>query len=608
MSFGNKSKPCRVYEYGCLAPVEGSADFIDVLFNRNLLWNRLVEVDRIFEKNFNELIEANAQKAGISVEDLKKLAREVEYLFDFKEAFEDDVKEFRQKARSGLVPVPEMKKRFDRAKKCYREKNAELKKVKREIRDACADELRLLEDARAEAVKAAMHSIELWWCNSDEERLEYEVARKRMLQDRAKGLPVSLRFHAFDGTGKANVRLRERGMAGPWGMPVENVFKPNNAFWIEPVSEAAWLSPVRGDRRRLSRTNVHFRIGSNSKTPVWVVLPVIMHRPLPEGGIVRAASLIRERVGRHYRYKLAVTVEMPENRRKLVSKEKSIAIDIGWRLTSIGLRVARWRDSEGNGGTLLLLKGKAPAGAEEIGGGVHRFVRADGEEILCAENILANFEKVEDLRSLRDKHFDDAKAVLAAWVNDKCVPDMLKNNISGLNKWRSQKKMARLLNIWRENRFAGDQEMFVYLEEWSKRDEHLWDWEAHQRDKALRRRRELYRVFASLIEKRYGTVIYEDFDLRGIVKKPETMKGTKGSLPQDRQRFIAAVSEFRLAVKNACNREGTLVIEKDPAYTTRKCHVCGLVEKFDARKELFHKCSRCGAFWDQDDNAAINML
>src|SRR5438046_479762 len=35
-----------VYEYGCLAPLQGSATAIDQMFRRNRLWNALVEVER----------------------------------------------------------------------------------------------------------------------------------------------------------------------------------------------------------------------------------------------------------------------------------------------------------------------------------------------------------------------------------------------------------------------------------------------------------------------------------------------------------------------------------------------------------------------------------
>jgi transposase len=50
------------------------------------------------------------------------------------------------------------------------------------------------------------------------------------------------------------------------------------------------------------------------------------------------------------------------------------------------------------------------------------------------------------------------------------------------------------------------------------------------------------------------------------------------------------------------------VVKVDAVDSTRTCHVCGLVEKFDAKQYIFHACSGCGSTWDQDDNAAANLL
>jgi transposase len=41
--------------------------------------------------------------------------------------------------------------------------------------------------------------------------------------------------------------------------------------------------------------------------------------------------------------------------------------------------------------------------------------------------------------------------------------------------------------------------------------------------------------------------------------------------------------------------------------TTKRCHACGSMEEFD-RRELTHTCSTCSLLWDQDYNAAMNML
>lgn len=49
---------------------------------------------------------------------------------------------------------------------------------------------------------------------------------------------------------------------------------------------------------------------------------------------------------------------------------------------------------------------------------------------------------------------------------------------------------------------------------------HLYEWVGNLRDQVLKRRREIYRVFAAQLAKRYHTVLREDFDLRILSAKP----------------------------------------------------------------------------------------
>ena len=70
---------------------------------------------------------------------------------------------------------------------------------------------------------------------------------------------------------------------------------------------------------------------------------------------------------------------------------------------------------------------------------------------------------------------------------------------------------------------------------------------------------------------------------------------------------MVALSELRDAQLGAFRRGGKAI--KAPCRnSTRMCNACGKIEKFDAAKERTHKCSGCGAVWDQDENASDNLL
>ena len=83
-------------------------------------------------------------------------------------------------------------------------------------------------------------------------------------------------------------------------------------------------------------------------------------------------------------------------------------------------------------------------------------------------------------------------------------------------------------------------------------------------------------------------------------------KDTKLSNKARAQRFLASVSEFRDAIKNAADREGVPYIEVDPAYTSKTCSECGSLNKaLKAEKEW--TCPSCGVVHDRDTNAANNL-
>jgi transposase len=200
------------------------------------------------------------------------------------------------------------------------------------------------------------------------------------------------------------------------------------------------------------------------------------------------------------------------------------------------------------------------------------------------------------------------RRVLAGWIREtRSMPGWFLDATASLSVWRSPARLAALVRDWRETRFNGDNAMFDAVEGWRKQDKHLWCWETAQRAKSLARRRDYYRVTAAKLAENFGTVILEDFDLRAVARVPEVDSDKNHIKQAARNRTLAAVSELRLAIINAFRMRGGSVHLIDPANTTRECHVCGVVEAFDAASKLRHTCAN-GHEWDQDENAAKNIF
>ena len=148
---------------------------------------------------------------------------------------------------------------------------------------------------------------------------------------------TGLRYRRWTGAGRVTVRFQ-------YGLSVEKAFADDTRLRLGAVDPEAWSHPSRGFRRKLSRTTVRIRVGSDRRVPLWLELPVMLHRPLPPSGVIRAASVVREIVGGRYRWRLLLIVEQPAD--EAPRQGFTVAIDLGWRMLDDGLRVAYWEDDE----------------------------------------------------------------------------------------------------------------------------------------------------------------------------------------------------------------------------------------------------------------------
>ena len=395
----------------------------------------------------------------------------------------------------------------------------------------------------------------MYWCNYDDVIAAYETARKRTLREGRE-----LRFQTWDGTGKVTVRYQQ-------GRAVSGVQRADRRLQFDPVDPQAWTSPRRSERRRLARTRVRIRVGSEAREPVWLELPVVLHRPLPEDGTVRSASVICEKVGSRERWRLLVTIARPE---RSTRKGPAVAVDVGWRLLPEGLRVAYWEDERGDHGQLVL-----------------------------GPPVLWQFSKLNDLKSIQDQHLRVALDALSAWSKTNQPPAGV--DLSHVNEWRNPWRLLRLYWAWKDCRVPSDQAAFAALTVWKERHDHLHEWEANLRDQVIRHRKEIYRRFVAGLLRTHGRVFLEDLQIRAMARKdrPED----EGRNYSGGMRVVAAVSLLgRLIEEHGdCERVSA-------RHSTQQCSWCGHTKEWDAAENILHRCEGCSRLFDQDQNAARNIL
>lgn len=391
------------------------------------------------------------------------------------------------------------------------------------------------------------------------------------------------RFHRYDPTdGKISIRW-------PTGIPVSKAWGDDTQLQIDPLPADLWTGGKRPGRPQY-RTMMRIRVRTEGRrTPVWLELPLKLHRPLPADGIIREVHVTWQRIAGQLRWQASFVIEVPEQT-PVPAGTGRVAVDLCWRKRPDGsLRIAYWLDDQGHEGELCLPKSwlvGVPKGGPE--------------------RSQAGIAKVVELQSLRDQHFNAAKAALGAWLaTAPGVPAWLREQTATLSQWRSPGRLAAVVLRWRNERFAGDDAGYTLAQEWRKRDRHLWEYEANLRDHLLTERREIYRRFAAWLARTYREVVIEDVDLRQLASG---LARNDQYPPARYQRQIANVASLRQAIVNACEREGVTVTRVASAYTSVTCHRCGSVEQWDKAAELEHTCSQCGVRWDQDANACRNLL
>jgi hypothetical protein len=229
-------------------------------------------------------------------------------------------------------------------------------------------------------------------------------------------------------------------------------------------------------------------------------------------------------------------------------------------------------------------------------------------EIRLPEEMFLRWDKVDDLRSIREQNFNAALAALREWKGGAAaLPEWFREHTIALHAWRVPARLAALAVRWRDARFAGDEEVFAAVEGWRHEDKHLLEWEANQLDNVLGARREVYRIFA-LWAANYQRVVVEQLDLRALAERPEQRSEEDPRLRAARgRRFQAALHELFRCLADAAERSGSEWLEALAVNTTCTCAGCGSVERFDAGAEVHHVCTACGHRWDQDENAARNL-
>lgn len=325
---------------------------------------------------------------------------------------------------------------------------------------------------------------------------------------------------------------------------------------VEPLSRPAEHQSTR-------RAVLALRIDVDT----WARWPVRMHREIPDAARwswVRVSCRPQRGASGREQWSVEITLDDPAPRTRdldtqLHESGRAIAVELLWTPLDDGqMRVARWLDSAGQRGEVLLPRemvrglGEIPAGIRSVRDALLNELRPKLARALRETDLSWTARKIAEIDYARGRPIDartrrqsgeppGAYIMAAHTTPGGSLPSWLTRAVTTLHLWRSPSRFVELARQWRASKYDGARVAYELLDAWEQRDAHLDDYEDGTRARSLRWRRETYRVLAARWSRAYATVLVPDRDL-----SREARWGEKGEA-----RFLASPQELRNCLRQA---------------------------------------------------------
>lgn len=611
--------PTQIWTFGCLPPTTGGELVHEQHRKAHAYYNTLIEI---------ELERRAAYRAARSAfPDLAPLEAEHKERRDLIAAQRELLKKAKVARHNKQKETPEVKAQNKQTRaeikalqKVNKELYARLKATRKQLAKnpvLLAASATINEHAK-ERVHQARATCGVFWGTYllVEKAIEAAIGAARKKAKKAKKAqkaknsqkpPMDPGFRRWDGDGRVGVQIHGR-------LTTRGLVRGEHSFLqMDALPEGQW--DTRSGRRH-AWSKVRVRVGSeDNRAPVFAEFPVLLHRPLPDG-VVKWAWIKISRIGTRTRYELQLVMESMEFARRRCGVG-TVGLDLGWRKKEDGgIRVACTIDNLGK-----------------------------EEEYVLPAAIGEALAHCDTLKSHQDRWFNLAKRVVAE--HKAALPEEFAKEVTHIANWKSpgrmttlvrrwtkesghQERLRELYGAWKVERLAAGQDLMDshervtawlvlgsrdgttpallwFLHVWQRKNNHLYDWLSNQRDKALARRKDIFRNWAAQLSARYETLVIEEFDLRRFARDA-TPEEDASSDYVHRQRNEAAPGECREVVVEAFGARR--VVEVDAVDSTKECDACGHVNDWPSaeRRKLVLHCSGCGRDWDQDRNAARVLL
>lgn len=563
----------REYKYR-LHPPDVNAELVSTqMWLAHRYRNVLVEIERERRAQCSAALSAHPEVQGLELR-VQQLTSELA-------AAREDIKKTRAKARK-RAETPEQRARA-------KEILAELRAVRLQAKEArkaaledfaVTEALGVAQERSSARIKEEREKCGVYWGTYLLQEQAAEQARRA---------PAPPEFVKWTGEGRVSAQLQG-------GLDLEDLWGKNTLVHI------LRSAPNTTGRRQGRNSRLRLRVQSERGKPVWAEWTLIYHRELPAGARIKVATVIRRRHGPVFTWHLLLSVDEAACVRRSIGPQDTttaVALNLGFARRDETIRAGYLVGSDGWEHEVLVAKSD-----------VYRRGRNPDDPPSIEERrwIEQGLERADKLRSERDLEMNKLRDEILAWIASKApeqLPEWFRERVSHMAAWRSPNRFTQLAREWELARWEDGDAAFAKIDLWRQRDFQLARCEAGTRSSALRDRLEGYRLLASIVARRYHTLVVDDTDLRAFQANSEPEDPDPDISTWKRQQRIAAPRELRGALINAFGPDR--VIKRSAKDVTRRHATCGaLNERVIGAREV--TCSGCGVVHDQDANACKNLL
>lgn len=525
----------RTYRYGARKPTNWGADVYAVSKRQVDFWNRLVGIEDGFLHRYRAALRAVDHT----------LADEEEAVTALRRASERD----RSLNRTEL-----------------RHRAQALAARRRAARDKAKPDLVLMEEDRRLEVKRARQESGLWWPHYQTVLAEFDAARRAGFK---RGGSVHRR--QFGEQAKFSVLF-------PKGLPVRDFLNGRSQMAIMSGHRLAGGTDATDGRHRKRhhaalQLAIDRLVGQDGvKSYRYLQVPLLLDRPLPPTAIIKAITLQRHEIGSSQEWSAQFLLEMERGARD-VGRARACGVDMGWRMTPKGLRVACWAGSDGQRGEVLL-----PQSWLDKANYLDQLRRKIAEDSQrTAREIVALCGEGGEGAS------QTMRAALLGF--ESRATRILTRLAAGYSGAEAGSPAVALLQRW-------------WIDNWREVNE-----AAHLGKHLADARAGIYQEAGLYLARRYDTVAVEAMNLGRIA---DLRQKTSAGAVRRAMRW-AALSVFQHWLRHQADKHGARHLVLPTMNTTQRCSQCGHLNRLDTRETIV-RCKGCRAEWDQDDNAATNLM